>query len=278
MGKVYLARTHTAGLVSVVVVFMVVGLVIDSWTSGRSESHGLAVRRVEVRPPPGLHAVRQATRQFPATSRRPSARGRRAPPDNRSPRCPVLPMRRGGGFRRRAPPPIRRGEQTARMSALAMPSTSACHGSANTGAPAVGSRGRSAASGALKVALPEVEIDAVLAARCLRPQIGGEKRHRVERLGRSVAGHVGVGEDVDSRGRTRSGPSRPRAYCGSRVWPREPEAIVFTASPGRMRGACPTRGRSGSSPSSRRYLLRRHGRRQARNRPWPTCRSRAPRP
>ncbi|PZV35348.1 hypothetical protein B5V02_27620 [Mesorhizobium kowhaii] len=38
------------------VVFMVVGLVIDSWTSGRSESYGLAVRRVEVSPPPSFHA------------------------------------------------------------------------------------------------------------------------------------------------------------------------------------------------------------------------------
>ena len=34
-------------------------LVIDSWTSGRSESYGLAMRRVEICPPPCFHPVDQ---------------------------------------------------------------------------------------------------------------------------------------------------------------------------------------------------------------------------
>jgi len=46
-----------------------------------------------------------------------------------------------------------------------MPSTSACHGSAKTGAPGDDSRGSNAASGALKIALPALEIDPVLLAR-----------------------------------------------------------------------------------------------------------------
>ena len=173
MGKAYLARgcTHTAGLVSVVVVFMVVGLVIDSWTSGRSESYGLAVRRVEVRPPPSFHAVDKRSASLRRLLANQALQSSEHRLDNKSPRCPVLPMRRGGEFRRRAHPPIRLGSTCrSELSALAMPSASACHGTANTVEPGLGSRGSSAASGALKIALPEIQMDV-----SVRPAASGHR-------------------------------------------------------------------------------------------------------
>ena len=86
----------------------------------------------------------------------------------------------------------------------------------------------------------------VLTARCLRPQVGGKKRHRVKRLGRSVAGHVGVGEDVDAAegldpalAATRV-LGQPRMSAGT-----ERHRLHFVAR-GECRACVQTRGRSGS--------------------------------
>ena len=156
-----------------VVVIMVVGLVIDR-TSGRSESYGLAMRRVEVSPPPSFHAVDKRS----ASLRRLLANQALQSSERR----PIVVSSVSGSpdVARRISAPRVSAHSTAenipfRIRALAMPRTSACHGTANTGASGDGSRGSSANSGALKIALPELEVDPVLAARRFRPKFCGEK-------------------------------------------------------------------------------------------------------
>src|SRR5262245_23891261 len=89
-----------------------------------------------------------------------------------------------------------------------MASTSACQGSAKSGASSTSS-GATAWSGRLKIALPQIEIDAV-AAFGVGPEFGGGKGDGIERLGVALAIDIAVRKDMGAMILFNGAPATPR--------------------------------------------------------------------
>src|SRR5690349_14239234 len=77
---------------------------------------------------------------------------------------------------------------------MAIANASACQASAKIGPSPRRSRGRST-SGRLKIALPEVDIDAVPAPFRFRPKLARCEGDRVERCGVTIVGRIRIRKD-----------------------------------------------------------------------------------